>query len=433
MISTAQEQFIIQGGARLQGEIVASGSKNAALKMLPACLLTSEPVTLTNVPKIRDVLVICQLLEQLGAEVAWLDDSTVRVHAAKLTTHQVDAKLAAQARASIVLAGPMLARHGRLELPPPGGDVIGRRRLDTHILALEALGAHIEFDGVFKMWTDGLHGANILMDEASVTATENAIMAAVLAKGTSIIRNAASEPHVQNLCQMLNAMGAQIAGIGSNRLEIQGVPSLHGATVRVGADYLEVGSYLAAAAITGGSVRVRQADPENLDMMALVFKKLGVEWRVEGEDVWIERGQRLRIQPDFGGAIPEIKCQIWPAFPTDMLSVALTLATQAVGSVLFHDWMFDSRLYFTDRLVSMGARIKLCDPHRALVQGPSPLRGGQIISSPDIRAGMALLLAALTAEGETKIRNIHQIERGYVDVEQKFRALGANIRREPIA
>ncbi len=427
------QQFVIEGGHRLEGEIVASGSKNAALKMLPACLLTDEPVTLTNVPDIKDVRMICGLLEGLGASVAWLDADTVRVHAAEIHNHVPDPALAAQVRASIVLAGPMLARVGRIELAPPGGDVIGRRRLDTHVLALQALGARIDFARVFTMQTDGLIGADILLDEASVTATENAIMAAVTARGRSVIRNAASEPHVQNLCEMLNAMGGQISGIGSNKLTIEGVETLHGATVRVGTDYLEVGSYIGAAAVTDGTVRIRQADPQHLEMIALIFRKLGVVWETYGDDVLIKRGQSLRVQRDLGNAIPEIKSQIWPAFPTDMMSVALTVATQTVGASLFHDWMFDSRLFFTDRLVNMGARILLCDPHRALVQGPTPLVGGQVISSPDIRAGMALLIAALAADGQTIIRNIHQIDRGYVNVEGKLQALGARIHREDVS
>jgi len=427
-----QEQFIIEGGTRLEGEITASGSKNAALKMLPACLLTAEPVTLRNVPDIRDVRMVCKLLESVGAEVTWLDAATVRVHAKEVTTHIPDEQYAKQVRSSIVMAGPMLARVGKLQLAPPGGDVIGRRRLDTHILALQALGAKIEFDKHFTMHTNGLVGANILLDEASVTATENAVMAAVCARGQTIIRNAASEPHVQNLCEMLNSMGAKISGIGSNQLVIEGVAALGGTTARVGADYLEVGSYLGAAAVTGGAVRIKEADPHHLDMIALVFRKLGVEWEVEGNDVIIQRGQALQINRDLGNAIPEIKCQIWPAFPTDMMSVALTVATQAVGTVLFHDWMFDSRLFFTDRLISMGARILLCDPHRALVQGPTPLKGDVVITSPDIRAGMALLIAALAANGKTTIRNIQQIDRGYVDVESKLQALGAKIHREVI-
>lgn len=431
-MSKLPEQFVIEGGVRLEGEITASGSKNAALKMIPACLLTEEPVTLTNVPDIRDVRMICQAVESLGASVEWLDASTVRVHAKNITTHIPDPQAVAQTRASIVLAGPMLARHGRLELMPPGGDVIGRRRLDTHILALEALGATIEFDRLFTMSADKLKGADILLDEASVTATENTIMAAVLAQGTTRIRNAASEPHVQNLCNMLNSMGAKINGVGSNQLLIEGVERLSGTTARIGADYLEVGSYIGAAVVTDGAIRIREADPEHLDMIALIFRKIGVVWDVEGGDVIVRRGQRLQVERELGNAMPEIKSQIWPAFPTDMMSIALVIATQAAGTVLFHDWMFDSRLFFTDRLISMGARILICDPHRALVQGRTPLRGDQVISSPDIRAGMALILAALAANGRTVIRNIQQIDRGYVQVEHKLAALGANIQREAV-
>lgn len=428
------QQFIIEGGHRLSGTVTASGSKNAALKMLPACLLTAEPVILENVPDIRDLRMVIGLLQSLGVRVEWLDATTLEVQAAELDSHQPDPKLAAQVRSSIVMAGPMLARLGQLDLAPPGGDVIGRRRLDTHLLALGALGAEIDFvDGAFKMRApNGLKGANILLDEASVTATENAIMAAVLAEGQTLIRNAASEPHVQNLCQMLNSMGAKIEGIGSNYLSIRGVKELGGTRARVGADSLEVGSFIALAAVTDSALRIQQADPQHLDMIALVFRKLGVEWQTEGQDILIERGQALRILPDFGSAIPEIKSQIWPAFPTDMMSVALVVATQAKGAVLFHDWMFDSRLFFTDRLVSMGARIILCDPHRALVQGPTSLKGDQVISSPDIRAGMALLIAALAADGTTMIRNIHQIDRGYAAVDEKLRGLGAKILREDI-
>ncbi|MBZ0308579.1 MAG: UDP-N-acetylglucosamine 1-carboxyvinyltransferase [Anaerolineae bacterium] len=426
------EQFVIEGGIRLEGEVTVSGNKNAALKMLPACLLTSEPVILKNMPNIRDVRNMCALMEGLGASIDWLDEQTVRVEVKEITNHVADPHYARQIRPGIVLAGPMLARCGRFELPLPGGDVIGRRRLDTHLLALEALGAKIEFEGKFVMSAEGLRGAAILLDEASVTATENTLMAAVLAKGTTRIRNAASEPHIQDLCHMLNRMGAKISGIGSNQLTIEGVEQLGGCTARVGADYMEVGSYIGAAAVTGGEVRIREADPHYLDMIALVFRKLGVEWETEGSDILVRRGQTLTIQRDLGNVIPEIKCQPWPAFPTDMMSIALTVATQCAGTVLFHDWMFDGRLFFTDRLVSMGARIVLCDPHRAMVQGPTPLKGDLIISSPDIRAGMALVIASLAAKGTTAIRNIQQIDRGYVNVESKLQSLGAKIRREVI-
>lgn len=427
-----QEQFVVEGNHRLHGEVTVSGNKNAALKMLPACLLTDEPVILHNVPDIADVRVTLDLLRSLGADVEQHDGGTVRVHAQNIQRTDLDRALCQKTRASIVFAGPMLARMGRLEFAPPGGDVIGRRRIDTHLIALRALGADIQFDDAFRLRADGLTGATILLDEASVTATENAVMAAVLAKGTTILRNAASEPHVQNLCHMLNGMGAQIEHIGTNQLVIQGVDRLHGGEFHVGADYLEVVSFIGAAVVTGGEIRIRQADPHYLKMVELVFSKLGVVWQVEGNDILVPRGQPLRIEQDLGNRIPEIKAQPWPAFPSDLMSIALTVATQSAGTVLFHEWMYDSRLFFTDKLVSMGARIYLCDPHRAVVHGPTVLRAVPTISSPDIRAGMAILLGALCARGTTTIRNIQQIDRGYERVEQKLRAMGAHIRREPV-
>lgn len=428
----AREQFVIEGGHALKGEIKASGNKNAALALLPACLLTDQPVILRNVPDIGDVHVMCNLLQSLGAEVEWIEPETVRVHAEKITTHRPDPELAKKIRPSTLLAGPMLARVGMLEIPAPGGDVIGRRRLDTHLLALQALGATIDYQGQFLMNAEELRGTKVLLDEASVTATENTILAMVLAKGTSIIRNAASEPHVQQLCQLLNQMGAQIEGIGSNQLTIHGVDKLNGTDFRVGADYLEVGSYIGAAVVTGSELTIRQADPEYLDMIALVFQKFGVTWETRGNDVFVPRQQSMLIQSDLGGKIPEIKPQIWPGFPTDMMSVAILVASQCSGAVLFHEWMFEGRLFFTDRLVQMGAKIVLCDPHRVLVQGPSRLRGDQVISSPDIRAGMAMVLAALSARGTTIIRNIHQIDRGYARLEEKLGSLGAKVTRTAV-
>ena len=427
-----REQFVVEGNHKLSGEVTVSGNKNAALKMLPACLLTDEPVILHNVPDIADVRITFELLRSLGAEVQDLGDHRIRVHAHTIERTDLDRELCQKTRASVVFAGPMLARTGRLELAPPGGDVIGRRRLDTHILALRRLGADIQFDGAFKMRADRLAGASILLDEASVTATENALMAATLAEGTTVIRNAASEPHVQNLCHMLNGMGAQIDGIGTNQITVHGVDRLHGGEFRVEADYLEVVSFVGAAVVTGGEIRIRQADPQYLDMAALVFRKLGVTWQVDGNDIIVPRGQELVIQHDLGNQIPEIKAQPWPAFPSDLMSIALVIATQSAGTVLFHEWMFNSRLFFTDKLTSMGARIFLCDPHRAVVHGPTVLRAVPSISSPDIRAGMALLLAALSARGVTTIRNIQQIDRGYERVEEKMCGLGANIHREPV-
>lgn len=426
------EQFVIEGGVPLSGEIKASGNKNAALPLLPACLLTDQPITLYNVPNIGDVRVTCEILQHLGVEVTWLDDETLHIHAKNVTTHRIPRELASQIRTSIVFAGPMLGRQGQLDIAPPGGDIIGRRRLDTHILALQQLGTHIEFDRTFQMQVDSLKGTSFLLDEASVTATENAIMAATRAKGTSVIRNAASEPHVQQVCNFLNMLGAQIEGVGTNTLTIQGVDSLGGGEFRIGADYLEVGSFIGAAAVTGGELLIKEADPEYLEMIALVFNRLGVRWEVRGQDIFIPRDQALTIQSDLGGTIPEIKSRLWPGFPTDMISIAILIATQAAGAVLFHEWMFEGRLFFTDRLASMGARVTLCDPHRVLVQGPAALRGGVTISSPDIRAGMAMVLAALAARGTTIIRNIQQIDRGYDDVENKLRSLGAKIERVPV-
>jgi UDP-N-acetylglucosamine 1-carboxyvinyltransferase len=427
------QQFVIEGGHALSGTIEASGNKNAAIALIPACLLTDQPVTLRNVPDILDVHVMCEIVESLGVSIERPAPGTLRVHAKQIARHRVDRESALKIRASIVLAGPMLARVGVLTLPPPGGDVIGRRRLDTHVLALKKLGAQIEFDHEFRMKADHLTGTNILLDQASVTATENVLMAAVTARGTTVIRNAASEPHVQDVCNMLSAMGAQIGGIGSNVLTVHGVDKLHGAEFRVGADYLEVGSFIGMAAITGGQVTINNADPHHLDMSAQVFDRLGVHWHSQGHDITIPGEQSLKVVPDIGDRIPEIKAQPWPAFPSDLMPIALVVATQADGTVLFHEWMYDSRFFFVDKLVYMGARIVLCDPHRVIVQGPSCLHGEpERISSPDIRAGIALVLAALCAQGTTVIRNIGQIDRGYENIEGKLRALGARIERQVV-
>ncbi len=424
------DRFIIQGGVPLNGTITASGNKNAALKLLAACILTDEPVILHNIPDIADVRTMIDILRLLGVSVENVGAGSWRIHAQEITTHVVDRRLASAIRASIVLAGPLLARLGQLELPPPGGDVIGRRRVDTHVLALKELGAEFELGECFVFRTRGLKGADILLDEASVTATENTIMAACLAKGTTIIRNAASEPHVQDLCHFLNSLGAQIEGIGSNVLTIQGVDRLHGGEFRVGADFIEVGSFIGAAAVTHGRVRIKDASPEHLSMIRLVFNRLGVHWEVEGNDVIVPEHQPLKVVSDLGDMIPEIKAQPWPAFPSDLLSIALVIATQAEGTVLFHEWMYENRFFFVDKLIYMGARAVLCDPHRCLIQGPSKLHGEmERISSPDIRAGMALLLAALCAEGTTVIRNVAQIDRGYENVDGKLRSLGAHIER----
>jgi UDP-N-acetylglucosamine 1-carboxyvinyltransferase len=425
---TYMEEFVIEGGLPLRGEITPSGNKNAALPLLAACLLTEEPVVLHNIPQIRDVLAMRRLIESLGALVEELDANSWRITTRELTASRLDPDLCRRIRASILVAGPVLARAGGISLPPPGGDVIGRRRVDTHILALRALGAKITYNRVFDIQAAGLHGADILLDEASVTATENAVMAAVLAKGETRIRNAASEPHVQEVCNFLNVLGAQIEGIGSNTLRIQGVDRLHGGEYTIGPDLLEVVSYIGAAVVTRGSIRIRNAGIQHLEMVRQVFHRLGVHWDVDGNDLVVPSEQLLTVASDLDGAVPEIKTNVWPAFPTDLTSIAITVATQASGSVLFHDWMFSGRMYFTDKLVGMGARIILCDPYRCLVQGPTQLYSEKL-ESPDIRAGMALLLAALAAEGTSTIRNVVQIERGYEKVDEKLRMLGAKIER----
>lgn len=422
------EKFIIEGGVPLKGEVTPAGNKNAALPLVAACLLTDQPIILRNVPQIQDIRVMRNLIESLGAEVEDLDDTSWRITAPTLRPADLKPDLCRRIRASILVAGPMAARIGNFKLPPPGGDVIGRRRLDTHILALRALGANVEYERGFTFQTDGLRGTDFLMDEASVTATENAIMAAVTAKGDSIIRNAASEPHVQELCLFLNGLGAQIEEIGSNTLHIHGVPSLHGGEFTIGPDYIEVISFVGAAAVTHGSIRIRKAGVQNLHMIAHVFERLGVRWQVENDDLIVPADQDLTIIPDMDGAIPEIKTNVWPAFPTDLISIAITVATQARGSIMFHDWMFSGRMYFTDKLVSMGAKIILCDPYRCLVQGPN-LLFGENLESPDIRAGMSMLLAALSAKGRSTIRNVSQIDRGYENVDGKLRALGASVER----
>lgn len=422
------EEFVIEGGIPLSGEVTPSGNKNAALPLLAACLLTDEPVILRNLPQIRDVLAMRKLIESLGAVIEELDVNSWRITTRELTASHLDPDLCRRIRASILIAGPVVARSGGVRLPPPGGDVIGRRRLDTHILALRALGAEVVYDRVFEITSNGLHGADMLLDEASVTATENAVMAAVLARGETRIRNAASEPHVQEVCNFLNILGAKIEGIGSNTLHITGVEKLHGGDYTVGPDLLEVVSYIGAAVVTRGNIRIHNAGVEHLEMVRQVFHRLGVEWQVDGSDLLVPSEQSLVIASDLDGAVPEIKTNVWPAFPTDLTSIAITVATQASGSVLFHDWMFSGRMYFTDKLVGMGARIILCDPFRCLVQGPTQLFHEKL-ESPDIRAGMALLLAALAAKGTSKIRNIVQIERGYERVDEKLRSLGANIQR----
>jgi UDP-N-acetylglucosamine 1-carboxyvinyltransferase len=422
------EAFVIEGGHPLSGRVRPSGNKNAALPILSACLLTDQPVVLHNIPGIGDMETMGELLSDVGVSISKLDAHTWRVHANAIRTSHLNPLLFGRIRGSITLAGPMLARAGSVRLPSPGGDVIGRRRVDTHFLALGALGAELQADGAFELKSKRLTGTDIFLDEASVTATENALMAAVLARGTTRISNAACEPHVQDLCRMLTKFGAQIDGVGSNALTVYGVDRLTGGEFTIGPDYMEVGSYVALAAVTGGALLIERAAPEHLRMVELVFGRLGVEFEVRGDDVFVPADQPMRVVPDIGGAVPSVADAPWPGFPADLMSIAIVLATQSAGTVLVHEKMFESRLYFVDKLIMMGARIILCDPHRCVVQGPSLLHGDEV-ESPDIRAGMALVSAALCADGRSVIRNIRQIDRGYERVDEKLRALGASIER----
>jgi len=422
------DELIIEGGVPLRGTLTPSGNKNAALPALAACLLTDEPVILHNLPDIQDVHTMLDLLADIGVQVERLDTHSWRLQAQEIRLPPFAREKFRRIRGSILLAGPLLARMGWVEIPPPGGDVIGRRRVDTHFLAFQGLGAEVDVNDLFRLNARQLRGADILLDEASVTGTENAVMAAVLAKGTTVLRNAASEPHVQDLCHLLNGMGARIEGIGSNVLTIHGVDRLGGGEFTIGPDHIEVGSYIALAAMTRGELRIRNAAPHHLRMIRHVFSRLGVEIQVNGEDVVVPAEQPLEVVPDIGAAIPTIADAPWPAFPADLMSIAIVLATQTTGTVLFHEKMFESRLYFVDKLIFMGARIVLCDPHRCVVQGPSRLQG-DVLVSPDIRAGMALVGAALCAKGQSIIRNVEQIDRGYERVEEKLRSLGARIER----
>jgi UDP-N-acetylglucosamine 1-carboxyvinyltransferase len=423
-------EFIIEGKQTLSGAYVPSGNKNAAFPVLSATLLTDEPVTIHNIPDIGDIRTMLDILEDLGVDITYHSAHDVTLRAGVINKTAPNPELFGQIRGALVLMGSMLGREGRISLCAPGGDKIGRRRIDTHLLALQALGVEVTYDGDFDLKVTDLVGVDYLLDEASVTGTENAILAAVTAKGVTILRNAASEPHVQELCQVLNQMGAKIGGIGSNTLIIEGVDRLHGTEFTISSDYLEVGSIIGLAAVTNSEVLIKNAVPEHLRMTLLVFDKLGVKPTIQGEDILVSPGQLLEVKPDIGGMIPKIEDAPWPGFPADMMSVALVVATQANGTVLMHEKMFESRLYFVDKLIGMGARVILCDPHRAVVQGPSHLHAEpQGISSPDIRAGMALLIAALAAEGTSTIRNIRQIDRGYERIEEKLSGLGAKIRR----
>jgi UDP-N-acetylglucosamine 1-carboxyvinyltransferase len=421
-------RYIVEGGTTLAGSIQPSGNKNAALPIIAAALLTSQKVTLENVPRIRDCETLVELVMSLGAFAEWTGRNTLVIEAKDVQPSALDPVLCAKIRASILLAGPLLARCGAVTLPPPGGDVIGRRRVDTHFLALEQLGALVDIGEEYVLSTKGLRGADVFLDEPSVTGTENALMAASLAKGTTTLRNAACEPHVQDLAHFLMAMGASIEGIGTNAITIHGASSLHGATHRVGPDHIEVGSFIGLAAVTRSELRIVGAGVEHLRSTRMGFERLGIECTVVGDDLVVPAKQGRAIRTDLGGHVPKLEDQPWPAFPADLMSIAIVTATQCEGLILMHEKMFESRLFFVDKLIGMGARIVLCDPHRALVAGPSALRGSTL-DSPDIRAGMAMLLAALCATGTSTINNVGQIERGYERIDERLRALGARITR----
>jgi UDP-N-acetylglucosamine 1-carboxyvinyltransferase len=425
------EKFVIHGGVPLEGTIVPAGNKNGALPILAACLLTDDEVILRNVPRIRDVEAMMHLLEALGAKVQWRGPGEVAVDASGVRADaEVDPELAERIRASFLIAGPMLARFGRIVMPPPGGDVIGRRRLDPHLDAFRALGASVQHgnDDILLEAPTGLRPCDFLMDEPSVMGTENALMAAALTRGPTVIRNAASEPHVQDLARMLVSMGAAIDGIGSNVMTVHGTSSLRGCTHTVAPDHIEIGSFMALAGVTGGELVVKDTVPADLRMIRLVFERLGLRTELQGADVIVPGNQHLVIRNDAGEHMPKVEDGPWPAFPADLTSIAVALATQAEGSILVHEWMFENRLIFTDKLILMGADIVMCDPHRAIVTGPRRLRGERV-ESPDIRAGMAMLLAALCAEGRSEIGNIRQIDRGYERIDERLRDLGAHIER----
>ena len=426
----AMYKYIIDGNFPLKGTIKTSGNKNAALPCLAATLLTDEAVTLHNIPEIEDVHVIMDILKVFGSKVEKLESNVYRIQTLDIKRSDIPADLSQKIRASILFAGPLLSRTGKVILPPPGGDIIGRRRLDTHFLALKELGARVDIDGLFTLQANKLKGVEIFLDETSVTATENTIMAAVLAEGTTIIRNAASEPHVQDLCNMLGSMGADITGIGSNVLKIKGVKKLSGTEFKISPDYMEVGSFIGLASVTRSELVIEDASPQFLRMTKVAFGKLGIHWETASNNIRIPSGQELRINPDIGGMIPKIDDAPWPGFPPDLISIALVVATQVEGIVLIYEKMYESRMFFVDKLIAMGARIVLCDPHRAVVSGPSRLKGSELVS-PDVRAGMAMVIASLCAEGKSTIHNVYQIERGYENLTQRLQKLGAKIKRVP--
>ena len=421
-------RFLVQGGRRLSGTVRPAGNKNAALPAIAATLLADGPVDLGNIPRIRDVETMLLLVADLGASVEWTGANAVRIDARAATAKPLNPELCARIRASILLAGPLLARFGKVQLPPPGGDVIGRRRVDTHFLALEQLGAELTVGERFEIEAKQLAGAEIFLDEPSVTGTENALMAAVSARGRTVLRNAAAEPHVQDVARLLLAMGASIEGIGTNVYTIEGGRPLHGCSYSIGPDHIEIASFIGLAAVTNGALTIEGVRGDDLRSTLLGFDRLGVRPRLDGDRLIVDHGQERRVRPDLGGHVPKLEDGPWPAFPADAMSIAVVTATQCEGMVLIFEKMFESRLFFVDKLIGMGARIVLCDPHRVVISGPSPLRGG-IVESPDIRAGMAMLLAALAADGASTIHNIGQIERGYERIDERLRSLGAQIER----
>jgi UDP-N-acetylglucosamine 1-carboxyvinyltransferase len=423
-------QYIVEGGHRLSGAIEPSGNKNSALPIIAAALLTEHPVTLDNVPRIRDTETLVELIRSVGASAEWRGRNRLAIHAKDIRAADLDRELCARIRASILLAGPLLARCGEVALPPPGGDVIGRRRLDTHFLAFEQLGASVTSTDRLVFRSKELHGADVFLDEPSVTATENALVAAVAAKGTTYLRNAASEPHVQDLAHFLVALGADIEGIGTNTMVVHGVASLGQASYSIQPDHIEVGSLIGLAAVTHSPLRIVRAGIGHLRSILMGFERLGIACEIAGEDLIVPSEQTLKIKDDFGGHVPKLEDQPWPAFPADLMSIAIVTASQCDGVILMFEKMFESRMFFVDKLIAMGARIVLCDPHRAIVAGPSRLHGASMIS-PDIRAGMAMLLAAACAEGTSTINNADQIERGYERIEERLNGLGAKITRVP--
>ena len=421
-------RFVVRGGRPLRGTVRPAGNKNAALPILAATLLADGPVELENFPRIRDVDTMAALLADLGADVNWTGPNHLRVDARNARPKPLDPKLCAKIRASILLAGPLLARFGSCVLPPPGGDVIGRRRVDTHFLALERLGATVEVGERYELEAKQLVGADVFLDEPSVTGTENALMAAVMARGRTVLRNAAAEPHVQDLARMLVAMGAQIDGIGSNVYVVEGGRPLGGCAYEIGPDHIEIGSFIGLAAVTNGDIVIDPVRADDLRSTLLGFDRLGIRPSIEGSRLHVAPGQERRVRPDLGGHVPKLEDGPWPAFPADVMSTTIVTATQCSGMLLVFEKMFESRLFFVDKLIGMGARIVLCDPHRAVISGPSALKGGTV-ESPDIRAGMAMILAALAADGQSTIHNIGQIERGYEKIDQRLRDLGADIER----